>query len=113
MDDKGLLSMRQHPINLGSALTHPYITTDYSEALLEFVTPPRGSNSEALDFLKGVDFPTAKQPIRTADYPVSMSGSRSGIRHRAPMLGEHTDEILSELGYSEASIADLRSRRVV
>lgn len=68
---------------------------------------------EALDFLKGVDFPTAKQPIRTADYPVSMSVSRSGIRHRAPMLGEHTDEILSELGYSEASIADLRSRRVV
>ena len=54
VDDKGLLSVRQHPISLGSALTHPYITTDYSEALLEFVTPPRGSNSEALDFLKDV-----------------------------------------------------------
>jgi len=54
VDDKGLLSMRQHPIGLGSALTHPYITTDYSEALLEFVTPPRDSNYEALGFLKDV-----------------------------------------------------------
>jgi crotonobetainyl-CoA:carnitine CoA-transferase CaiB-like acyl-CoA transferase len=29
------------------------------------------------------------------------------------MLGEHTDEILVELGYDAASIEDLRSRRVV
>jgi glutamate--cysteine ligase len=32
--------MTAHPISLGSALTHPQITTDYSEALLEFITPP-------------------------------------------------------------------------
>jgi len=29
-----------HPVGLGSSLTHPMITTDYSEALLEFITPP-------------------------------------------------------------------------
>ncbi len=35
----GTLSQKPHPHTLGSALTHPSITTDYSEALLEFVTP--------------------------------------------------------------------------
>ncbi|MCP1673794.1 glutamate--cysteine ligase [Natronocella acetinitrilica] len=36
----GTISSRPHPTALGSALTHPWITTDYSEALLEFITPP-------------------------------------------------------------------------
>lgn len=40
-----------HPVALGSALEHRFITTDYSEALLEFVTPPVGSSWEALQFL--------------------------------------------------------------
>ncbi|HEX7081127.1 MAG TPA: glutamate--cysteine ligase [Gammaproteobacteria bacterium] len=47
----GRLSRRPHPPALGSALTHPYLTTDYSEALLEFVTPPLRSNWETLQFL--------------------------------------------------------------
>ncbi|MBT8421745.1 MAG: glutamate--cysteine ligase [Gammaproteobacteria bacterium] len=36
----GLVSRTPHPAALGSALTHKYITTDYSEALPEFVTTP-------------------------------------------------------------------------
>ena len=39
--------MRQHPPALGSALTHPYLTTDYSEALVEFVTPPEATKKAA------------------------------------------------------------------
>lgn len=35
----GSLSQQDHPPALGSALTHPLITTDFSEALLEFITP--------------------------------------------------------------------------
>ncbi len=35
----GFLSQNQHPIALGSTLTHPKITTDFSESLLEFITP--------------------------------------------------------------------------
>lgn len=38
VDAQGALSMRPHPPALGSALTHPRITTDYSEALLELIT---------------------------------------------------------------------------
>ena len=40
-----------HPGAWGSALTHPWLTTDYSEALTEFVTPPCDNAAEALDYL--------------------------------------------------------------
>ena len=40
VNEQAHLSNRSHPSELGSALTHPYITTDYSEALIELITPP-------------------------------------------------------------------------
>lgn len=46
-----LLSKTTHPSSLGKALTHPYITTDYSEALLEFITPVHNSIDDVLYFL--------------------------------------------------------------
>lgn len=46
VDPSGKLSQRSHPQRLGSALTHPHITTDFSEALLEFITAPTHSVSE-------------------------------------------------------------------
>ena len=48
----GTLAQSAHPEYLGSALTNPYITTDYSEALLEFITPPCADVSDAMDFLR-------------------------------------------------------------
>jgi len=39
VDENGALAQTPHPRALGSALAHPSITTDYSEALLEFITP--------------------------------------------------------------------------
>jgi glutamate--cysteine ligase len=47
----GYLSQTPHPIALGSALTNRYITTDFSEALLEFVTPAFVHTWETLRFL--------------------------------------------------------------
>ncbi len=47
----GCLSQQPHPALFGSALTHPHITTDYSEALLEFITPPMAGSRQALDYL--------------------------------------------------------------
>ena len=48
----GTLAQTPHPAALGSALTHPYITTDYSEALLEFITPPSTELHKPLEFLE-------------------------------------------------------------
>ena len=39
IDAAGVISQQTHPEALGAALSHRYITTDYSEALLEFITP--------------------------------------------------------------------------
>ncbi len=47
----GSLSTLSHPIELGSALTNNYITTDFSEALLEFVTPASKTTEEVLSNL--------------------------------------------------------------
>lgn len=47
----GLVAQTPHPRALGSALTNKYITTDYSEALLEFVTPPEPSAWAAMQYM--------------------------------------------------------------
>lgn len=47
----GSIAQTPHPLALGSALTHPSITTDYSEALMEFVTPPFNHFCDTLQFL--------------------------------------------------------------
>jgi glutamate--cysteine ligase len=48
---EGRVSSTGHPPAIGSALTNPWITTDFSEALIELITPPRSSNWETLNFL--------------------------------------------------------------
>ena len=48
----GHLSQKSHPKELGSALTHPFITTDYSEALIELVTPTFTSLGQVLEHLE-------------------------------------------------------------
>ena len=48
----GGIAQTEHPQVLGAALTHPYITTDYSEALSEFITPPFAQINEGLEFLQ-------------------------------------------------------------
>ena len=46
------LSQKKHAEELGSKLTHPYITTDYSESLLEFITPVFTKSEDSLNFLR-------------------------------------------------------------
>jgi crotonobetainyl-CoA:carnitine CoA-transferase CaiB-like acyl-CoA transferase len=67
----------------------------------------------ARDFLKPIAYPGLEQPAPVADTPVDLSETPGKIRARAPTLGEHTDQILAELGYDQAAIAALREKRVV
>ena len=48
----GRIAQTPHPPELGSALTNPHITTDYSEALTELVTPTFLDNAALLDYLR-------------------------------------------------------------
>ena len=54
MQSNGFLSQGNHPKALGSALTHPNITTDYAEALMEFITPPLDTISQVLHYLTDI-----------------------------------------------------------
>lgn len=51
---QGELAQTPHPAKLGSALTHPSITTDYSEALLEFITPVFNTPEETINYLSDI-----------------------------------------------------------
>ena len=65
------------------------------------------------ELLRYVEHPGAAKPVPLADTAVRLSATPGGIRHRAAALGEHTDEVLREIGYSEEEIAELRSAEVV
>ena len=54
VDGQGHLARTPHPVKLGSALTHPQITTDYAEALLEFITPAEHDIGLALHRLDAI-----------------------------------------------------------
>ena len=54
VDKNGTISYKMHPEILGSSLTNKYITTDYSEALIEIITPPCSSHKEAIEYLENI-----------------------------------------------------------
>ena len=52
IDTNGSLAQTPHPHEWGAPLTHPYITTDYSEALPELITPAFSEMHKTIDFLE-------------------------------------------------------------
>jgi formyl-CoA transferase len=51
--------------------------------------------------------------VKTLGNPVKLSRSPAALRKAPPLLGEHNDAILRELGYTDAAIADLHTRTVI
>jgi len=52
-------------------------------------------------------------PVNTVASPLRLSATPPVLRRPPPRLGEHTDEVLGELGLSAAEVAALRAQRVV
>jgi crotonobetainyl-CoA:carnitine CoA-transferase CaiB-like acyl-CoA transferase len=84
------------------------------------IAPAYGSVVEAVDdphvrqrniFVPG-EHPVAG-PFTYVGRPAQIDGHPFEVRYPAPALGEHTDEVLTELGLGATEIADLRSRRIV
>jgi crotonobetainyl-CoA:carnitine CoA-transferase CaiB-like acyl-CoA transferase len=99
-------------------------TTEQALAELEKAKVPAGplyTPQQALDdphiraagLLADSDYPGVRHPVPLAPTPVDLSETPGRFRHRAPTLGEHTDAILTELGYTTADIAGFRTRGVI
>ena len=97
-----------------------------ADALKEFETAripagPVHSPQEALDdahirasgILREIAYPGSPRPAPVVDTPIRLSETPGAIRGRAPLLGEHTEAILAEIGYSRAEVTRLRNAGVV
>jgi crotonobetainyl-CoA:carnitine CoA-transferase CaiB-like acyl-CoA transferase len=98
-------------------------TNDEAIAAFEGARVPAGpvySMAEALadphiqasDIFTEIDYPgIGKAPV--AATPVKLHGTPGKVRMRPPLLGEHSDAVLAELGYAPAEIAALKEGGVV
>jgi crotonobetainyl-CoA:carnitine CoA-transferase CaiB-like acyl-CoA transferase len=73
----------------------------------------RDPHIQAARLLRESAYPGLPTPAPISDTPVRFSRTAVDAFTRPPMLGEHTDEILHELGYDASSIAALRAEQVV
>ncbi|MBB3189636.1 glutamate--cysteine ligase [Halomonas cerina] len=78
VDARGRIARTPHPAALGSKLTHPHITTDYSEALLEYITPVYSRPGEALGFLADLHRFSYRRLGDELIWPASMPGRLDG-----------------------------------
>ena len=77
----------------------------------EVLSPQAALDNEqvaAMNFLTPIDYPGLAKPAAVARMPIDFSAINTAIRHRAPILGEHTNEILDSLGFTSQDIESFR-----
>ncbi|MEX1197332.1 MAG: CoA transferase [Pseudohongiellaceae bacterium] len=94
-----LSAMEEARIPAGPVMTPQQVLDDPHVAARQLFTP--------------MTYPGAERPAPVMETPVHLSATPGSVRHRAPTLGEHTDSLLQELGYSHGEIEALREQRVV
>jgi formyl-CoA transferase len=67
----------------------------------------------AAESFEWLGYPGLDEPVPIVAPPLWMTRTPPAIERRAPTAGEHTDEVLGEVGYTAESIAGLRSRGIV
>lgn len=81
------------PLNtVNDLFTDPHLR--HREAVIETVHPSAGM-------------------VAMTGNPIKVEGQHYEVLRHAPALGEHTDEVLAELGYDDATRADLRAANVI
>lgn len=67
----------------------------------------------AMGFFQPLAYPGMDKPAPVARVPIWLSETQGTIRHRAPTIGEHTEAIMSSLGYTQGEIEALKDRGVI
>lgn len=103
-------------------ITRERTTAEWVEICAELdipVTPLYGIDDlidhphlKAVELFSSADHPT-EGPIRFIQPPTRFSATPARVRFHAPVLGQHSEEVLKEAGYSEQEIVMLRERRIV
>jgi len=66
----------------------------------------------ARDMIVSTDHPVAGQ-VKTIGHPVKFSETPGGVKRPAPLMGQHTAEVLREIGYSESEIVAMAAAGVI
>lgn len=120
------LSRGQHGEYLSGLMNEWSAPLTRAEALakLEQARIPAGAVNSPRDVLEDevilstepfeqMEYPGVKSPVPIVKSPIFLSRTPAQIQRRPPTPGEHTDEVLAELGYSEKQVAELREAGVV
>jgi len=67
----------------------------------------------AMGLVERVDYPGAAGAVPVIRAPIRLSGNAMVEATRAPQVGEHSDAILSELGYDAQAISALRAAKII
>ncbi|MDN5566905.1 MAG: glutamate--cysteine ligase [Psychrobacter sp.] len=95
----GYLAQTPHPLKLGSKLTHPFITTDYSESLLELITDPRSTPKDTIAMLRQLHVLVYQAlPEGELMWPLSM-----------PCMLSSTDEDIPLADYGSSNTGKLKT----
>jgi crotonobetainyl-CoA:carnitine CoA-transferase CaiB-like acyl-CoA transferase len=78
---------------------------DYDEVFADPAVQEAGVTEE-------IEHPEAGR-VRLLGFPLQFSSGRAGVRRIPPSCGQHTREILRELGYSEAEVHSLAEQKIV
>jgi crotonobetainyl-CoA:carnitine CoA-transferase CaiB-like acyl-CoA transferase len=70
-------------------------------------------HAQAAGYFARVTYPGLAGETPVAATPVKLSDTPGSVRHGPPALGQHTDEVLTAIGYSAAQIAELRDQGAV
>ena len=113
---------REELVTLLSARLRERDTTDWQERLTAAGVPAapvadvadivHSPQTAALEMIQAVPHPRIPE-LRLAPLPLSFDGERAQHRSSPPLVGEHTAEVLSELGYPEDEVASLATDGVI
>ena len=65
------------------------------------------------DMIVEVEHPGCATPVTIAGVPIRMTATPGSVRHRAPLLGEHTDQILGDIGCATEEISSFKQAGIV